>query len=119
MNVRLIGFGSLEIDGERYDKDVIIDRGQVRRRSKKLSKPHKERYGHTPLSVFEEIPWGPVGTTLVVGTGAHGMLPIMPEVSREARRRGVDLVAVPTQEACRLLSAMADEDARAILHVTC
>jgi hypothetical protein len=119
MDARLIGFGSVEIDGERYEKDVIIDRGQVRKRSKKLSKPYRDRYRHTPLSVFEEIPWGPTGTTLVIGTGAHGMLPIMSEVTREARRRGVDLVAVPTDQACRLVSGTADEDVRAILHVTC
>ena len=39
MNLRLLGFGEVEVDGKRYDADIVIDRGQVRRRRKKPSKP--------------------------------------------------------------------------------
>ena len=31
-------FGSLRIDGVTYDHDVVIDRGEVRKRNKKPSK---------------------------------------------------------------------------------
>jgi len=117
MKARLLGFGLLEIDGRRYEDDLVIDRGEVRKRRKKPSKPYRDRYGHTPLSADEEIPWG--GRRLIVGTGANGSLPVMPEVENEALRRGVELVAVPTAEACRLIEGLDRRDVRAVLHATC
>jgi hypothetical protein len=109
-------FGSIRIDGRTYEHDVVIDLGAVRKREKKASRPLRVTYGHTPLSILERIPWN--CHRLVVGTGVHGALPIVPELSREAESRGVELVVVPTAEAIALLQ----EDARetnAILHVTC
>ena len=49
--------GSIEIDGTSYEHDVIIDRGEVHKRKKGASKKFREAFGHTPLSVEEEIPW--------------------------------------------------------------
>jgi hypothetical protein len=43
----------------------------------------------------------------------------MPEVYREAERRGVEIVTVPLNKALELLDAAEDEDAFAVLHVTC
>jgi len=120
MIVRFIGFGVIEIDGERLDRDVVIEGGRVGRRDKKASRPLRHRYGHTPLSLLEPIPWD--CRRLIVGTGADGALPIDPAVLAEARRRGVELVAVPTEEACELLSAVDGAElaaTAAILHVTC
>jgi hypothetical protein len=117
VKARLRGFGLLELDGMRYEDDVVIDRGAVRKRRKKPSKPYRDRYGHTPLSADEEIPWS--GRRLIVGTGADGALPIMPEVEEEARRRGVRLTAIPTAEACRLIEELDRRDVCAVLHVTC
>ena len=117
MKTRWIGFGEIEIDGERYDHDVVIERGSVRKRRKKASKQYRSAYGHTPLSADEDIPWG--AGRLIVGTGAYGSLPIMPEVLAEAERRGVELVAAPTDEALRLVAESAPDDVYAVLHVTC
>src|SRR6266496_671390 len=50
-------FGSIRINGVTYEHDVLIDRGQVRKRKKKPSKKFREAFGHTPLSAEEEIPW--------------------------------------------------------------
>lgn len=49
-------FGSLRIDGKPYEHDVVIDRGEIRDRKKKPSKKFREAYGHTPLSIAEDIP---------------------------------------------------------------
>jgi hypothetical protein len=117
MDARLIAFGQIEIDGHRFEHDVVVERGTVRRRKKGLSKPYRDRYGHTPLSAQEAIPWS--APRLIVGTGANGLLPIMPEVMDEARRRGIEIVARPTEEACRLLHDADPESVAAILHVTC
>jgi hypothetical protein len=117
MDVRLLGFGSIEVEGRAYEHDIVIDRGAVRKRSKKPSKPYRDKFGHTPLSADEELPWG--GPRLIIGTGAHGALPIMPEVVAEAARRNIDLVAVPTEQACRLIAGLKRREVSAVLHVTC
>jgi hypothetical protein len=117
MDVRFLGFGSIEVEGRTYEHDIVIDRGVVRKRSKKPSKPYRDRFGHTPLSADEELPWG--GSRLIVGTGAYGSLPIMPEVVEKAARRHIDLVVVPTEQACRLIMGIKPQEVRAVLHVTC
>src|SRR5258707_6817744 len=101
MKARLVKFGEIEVEGERYTHDVVIDGGKVRKRKKGPSKQFREKFGHTPLSAGEEIPWG--GKRLIVGTGAHGALPVMDEVLAEAKRRGIHVIAGPTFDACQLL----------------
>ena len=56
---------------------------------------------------------------MIIGTGAHGSLPIMPEVVAEAAHRNIDLVAVPTEQACRLIAGLKRREVCAVLHVTC
>ena len=108
-------FGSIRIDGVTYEHDVLIDRGRVRKRKKKASKKFRDAFGHTPLSIEEEIPWK--CRKLVIGTGT-GALPIMDEVRQEARRRHIRLLVLPTPQAIRALEENA-EQTNAILHVTC
>jgi hypothetical protein len=108
-------FGTLQIDGTTYEQDVVIDRGDIRKRKKTPSKRFRDKFGHTPLSIEEKIPWK--CHRLVIGTGAYGRLPVMKEVKREAERRHVELVIAPTNEAIRLIEE--EPDANAILHVTC
>ena len=117
MDIDYPGFGTIVIDGKRFDHDVVVEADRVRPRKKRPSKPYRVRYGHTPLSHDEEIPWS--ARQLVVGTGASGQLPIMPEVWQEAKLRGVEVVALPTSEACELLRSVDEGDVHAILHVTC
>jgi len=109
-------FGSIQIDGVTRDFDVVIDGGEIRKRKKKPSKQFRGEFGHTPLSIVEDIPWK--CRRLVVGTGAYGRLPVMKEVKREARRRKVKLLVVPTPRAIHALEQDAEET-NAILHVTC
>jgi hypothetical protein len=117
MDAKLVAFGTIEIDGRRYDHDVVIQHGQVRKRKKGPSKAYRGRYGHTPLSADEAIPWS--GGRLIIGTGASGALPVLPEVMEEAQRHGIEVVVVPTEAACALLRDTDDDDVAAILHVTC
>jgi len=109
-------FGTIKIDGVTYERDVVIDRGKIRKRKKKPSKKFREKFGHTPVSVEEEMPWK--CRRLVIGTGRYGSLPVMDEVKREAHRRKIDLVILPTDEALEALAQKPDRT-NAILHVTC
>src|SRR5215471_4709029 len=115
MRFEAFSFGSIRVNGVSYDHDVVIERGAVRKRKKKVSKKFREAFGHTPLSLDEEIPWK--CRRLVVGTGM-GALPVMKEVQVEAKRRKVKLLILPTAEAIELLKAE-DAETNAILHVTC
>ncbi|HMK99361.1 MAG TPA: MTH938/NDUFAF3 family protein [Acidimicrobiales bacterium] len=116
MHIESFTFGSIRIDGRTYDHDVVIDRGTVQKRKKKASRSLRAAYGHTPLTVSENIPWD--CHRLVVGTGAQGALPLVPELRREAETRGIELVALPTADAIALLENN-PKDANAVLHVTC
>jgi hypothetical protein len=117
MRIQNFSFGSIEIDGEVYQHDVVIEGGRVRRRKKKASKPYRDSYGHTPLSVEEDIPWEGC-RRLVIGTGAHAGMPVMDDVKREAGRRKVELVVLATPAAIDVLTRGL-EGTHAILHVTC
>ena len=116
MKIEGFSFGRITIDGVTYEHDVVIDRGRVRKRDKKPSKALRDAHGHTPLSAAERIPWA--CRRLVVGTGAYGSLPVMDDVKREAARRDLELVLLPTTEAIEALRD-APRDTNAILHITC
>lgn len=115
MHFDKFSFGTLRIDGNTYEQDVLIDREEVRKRKKTPSRKFRHEFGHTPLSIEEKIPWK--CQRLVIGTGAYGHLPVMKEVKREAERRHIELVIVPTREAIRLIEK--EPATNAILHVTC
>src|ERR1022692_2768049 len=76
MKFEQFSFGQIRIDGIEYGHDIVIDRGEIRKRKKKPSKKFRDSFGHTPLSLEEEIPWK--CRRLVVGTGT-GALPVMDE----------------------------------------
>ncbi len=116
MRIEDFSFGSIRIDGVTYDHDVVIDRGEVRRRKKKASKKFREEFGHTPLSIEEKIPWK--CRRLVIGTGAGGGLPVMTEIKLEAERRKIELLILPTAQALEVLKQRSEET-NAVLHVTC
>ena len=115
MRFEAFSFGSIRIDGITYEHDVVIDRGWVRKRKKKPSKKFRDEFGHTPLSLEEEIPWK--CRRLVVGTGG-GALPVMEDVKREAKRRRIKLLILPTVQAIEVLERDSEET-NAVLHVTC
>ena len=110
------GFGSIEIDGETFDHDVVIADGRVRKRKKGPSRTLRARYGHTPLTAAEDIPWS--CERLVVGTGVYGSLPIAEDVAEEAEHRRVELVVLATADAIEELRS-GPRKTNAILHVTC
>jgi hypothetical protein len=116
MRFKHFEFGVIDIDGVIYEHDLVIDRGEIHQRKKKASKKFRETFGHTPLSVEENIPWK--CTCLVIGTGAHGRLPVMDDVKREANDRGIELIVLPTAEAIKVLQKHAKKT-NAVLHVTC
>ena len=114
MIVNDLSFGAITIDGETFGKDVIIDNGSVKKRDKGESKVYSYRFGHTPLSPDENIPWN--CKRLIVGTGHSSSLPVMDEVRDIAALKGVELVTMSTREAVKHIN---DPHTNFILHLTC
>jgi len=114
MIAKNLSFGSVIIDGETYLKDVIIDNGSIKKRKKSESKKYRDRFGHTPLSPEENIPWN--CKRLIIGTGHSSSLPVMDEVYEIAVRKGVKVVIMSTPEAIKHIN---DPDTNLILHLTC
>ena len=115
MRFQKFSFGSIRIDGVTYEHDVVIDRGNVRKRKKKPSKKFREEFGHTPVSIEEMVPWQ--CRRLIIGTGT-GAMPVMEDVKSEAKRRKIALLVLPTTDAIEELKQHPHET-NAILHVTC
>ena len=116
MHFSNFSFGSIQINGETYEHDVVVDRGEIHKRKKQPSKKFRQDFGHTPLSTAENLPWN--CRQLVIGTGAHGNLPVMEEVRREAERRKIKLLEMPTVQAIEVLNRNV-KNTNAVLHVTC
>jgi hypothetical protein len=114
MVVTNLSFGSITIDGETYLKDVIIDNGSVKKRKKAGSKKFRDKFGHTPLSPDEKIPWK--CKHLIIGMGHSSSLPIMEEIYNIALRKGVELIAMSTPEAIKRVN---DPETNLVLHLTC
>jgi hypothetical protein len=117
MNIQEFSFGSIRIDGTVYEDDVVIDSGVIRKRDKRSSRKFRGEYGHTPLSVEEDIPWN--CSRLVIGTGVDGKLPVLPEVRREAERRKIELLVAPTARAIEELQQGRPGSTNAVLHIPC
>ncbi len=116
-----VGFGWIEIDGKRYDNDVVIAaNGVIVPRPKHLSK----KYGgwHTVLGP-EEIESALVGNPeiLVVGCGHFGVLPIRPEIRALLGEHGVAIECTRLHKAMKRYDALTGEGkpVAAVLHVTC
>lgn len=116
MKIESFSFGRIQIDGKKYEHDVVIDRGKIGKRDKKPSKSLPEQSGHTPLSAREAIPWN--CRRLIIGTGAYGSLPVRDDVAHEAAKRHIELVRLPTKEAIAVVNE-GDPETNAVLHVTC
>ena len=67
MKVEKVKFGQIIIDGHEYNKDFVVDQGKIFKRNKQVSKALKTGFGHTPLTLGENIPWN--CKQLIIGTG--------------------------------------------------
>ena len=114
MKVKALSFGSINIDGKDYAKDVVINKGKIKKRKKKESKIFRSQFGHTPLSIMENIPWD--CKKLIIGTGHSAALPVMEEVKEKAKKKGVELVIMRTPDAIHKIN---EKDSNFILHLTC
>ena len=106
--------GRIQINGQIYQEDVVIVENRIiETRNKRSSEILRPRYGHTPLTTAENIPWD--CQTLVIGTGIQRPIHVTDEVRTRAFEMGINLVALPTRDALVHLNKRATN---LILHIT-
>jgi hypothetical protein len=115
--VKSIGFGKIKVNGKLYEKDIVIEGFDIRTRKKGPSKSQREKYGHTPLTHHEEIPWD--CKVLVIGIGMSERLPVTDEFKAMAKKKGVELIMMRTPEAIEYYNENFTKDMNAIFHITC
>jgi hypothetical protein len=111
-------FGSITVDGEVLERDVLIRLdGTVEKRKKKLS---KAVYGtsHT-ISLDEAKHVYEKGVErLIVGAGQFGLVELSDEAAEYFERKGCQVDLVPMKEALRVWND-AEGAVIGLFHVTC
>lgn len=118
MAIEGTAFGTITIDGETYDYDVIIRlSGEVVKRKKKLSKKY---YGtsHTVSKDEAKFVFEKGCDQLIVGSGQMGNLHLSPEAQAYFAKKGCKVLLQPTPAAIRLFNR-SNGNRVGLFHVTC
>ena len=111
-------FGSITINGETFEHDVIIRlNGKVKKRKKKLS---KAVYGtsHT-MSLAEARHVCEKGSKhLIIGTGQNGLLKLSKEAKEYFRKKKCKVDLMTTPEAVKTWNK-AEDKVIGLFHITC
>jgi len=105
-------FGSILIDGRKYENDLYVHwDGEIRERQKTHNFTKTE---------FEDLALKDP-EVIVIGTGMSGMLKIDAAAATAASVHGIQLLPVKTPEAVQRFNALARMKKRviAVLHATC
>jgi hypothetical protein len=106
-------FGHVVVDGQAHDRDLIILPERVvagwwRKEGHNL---HAEDLG----AVFKVGP-----DLLIVGQGAYGRMRVSASAEAALQEAGVELMAMPTEDACHTYNRLREQRAvAAALHLTC
>ena len=105
-------FGHVVVDGERHSRDLIV-------LPQRVVGDWWRKEGHSLViedldEVLDELP-----ERLIVGCGANGRLHPHPSVIEALAERGIEVEALPTDEAVRRYGESNPASTAAALHLTC
>jgi len=106
-------FGRIVVNGKSYTSDVIIfpDRVKDNWWRKTSHQLRLDELGDVIVAKPE---------VLVIGTGASGLMGVLPEVRQSLEAQGIQLIAEPTGEACNIYNQLChSQRVVAALHLTC
>jgi len=116
MRIEHYDFGQIVIDGRSYRQDLILLPDRV------IPRWWRER-GHSlsPGDLTDVIQAQEQVDTLIVGTGAFGLMNVPPETRDYLQEQGIRLVIKPTASAVEEYNRRWEEGQRvtAALHLTC
>jgi hypothetical protein len=106
-------FGQIVINSRKYTSDVIIFPDRVQ---DEWWRDESHQLTLKDISVMiSESP-----EILIVGTGASGLMRVLPEVEREVEARNIQLIVQLTGEACEIYNQLSrTQRVVAALHLTC
>jgi hypothetical protein len=113
MNIDKYEFGLIVIDGQPYRQDLLIWPDHIKSDWWRLQ-------GHLLQleDVAEALAAHP--EVLVVGMGDQGKMQVDHNLAAHLKGKHIDLVTLPTREACQLINALAGKRRlAAALHLTC
>jgi hypothetical protein len=106
-------FGNIKIDGESYQKDVIIFPDRVRSNWWRES-------GHSLIPADLHEVFAADADVLIVGKGAYARMKVPEETRQRVEVEGLELIAMNTKDAIELYNQRRDhERVIAALHLTC
>jgi hypothetical protein len=111
-------FGSITVEGTRYEYDIIIRlSGKVRRRNKQLS---KALYGTSHTISLDEIRdlHRKRAERVIIGAGQEGKVVLSPEAAEFLAKKGCRVDLLPTPQAIECWNE-AEGQILALFHVTC
>lgn len=111
-------FGSIQVNEEKYDHDIIINlSGEVTKRKKKLS---KKVHGTSHILSEDEAKYiyqkGMV--RLIVGSGQYGALSLSAEAEKYFQKKDCSVTILPTPAAIKIWNETEGEVV-GLFHVTC
>ena len=114
MEITHYSFGKIDIDGKRYQSDVIITSDSV-----KANWWRKEGHNLAIADLDDVLDDNP--EVLIIGSGYYGRMQV-PEVTRDfLKAKGIKVEVAPTSDAVEKFNQLQQECARivAALHLTC
>lgn len=111
-------FGSITIEGTKYEHDVVIRLdGKVKKRKKKLS---KAIFGTSHILSLDEAKYiyEEGAEQIIIGSGQSGMLRLSEEAEGFFTEKRINVVILPTPKAIQEWNK-GKKAAIAVFHVTC
>lgn len=111
--VKNYSFGKMEVDGERYSKDLVLLPDRVE------SNWWRERGHRLAVEDLQEV-FDAAPDVLVVGTGAYGAMKVPDETRRAIEAEGIELHIAQTGDAWRTYNRLQEQRrAAGAFHLTC
>ena len=106
-------FGKIVVNGKKYSSDVLIFPDKVINNWRR--KTGHELCPEDIAGVLKENP-----EVLVIGSGASGLMEVLPRVKEIARAQGIELIVETTDRACDTYNQLGySQRLVAALHITC
>lgn len=114
MQINSYDFGEIEIDGKKYDRDLIIY-------PDKIFSPWQREDGHyleivdLPKDLIEQKP-----ELVIIGTGYSGLMEVSPEIKKYFQSQNIELKIEPSSTAWQTYNQISQsKKVIALFHLTC
>ena len=114
MKIDNYNFGSITVDGKTYNGDIIIFPNKII-----TNWQRKEGHSLSMNDLKEVVEYNP--DILIVGTGAHGVLQVLPNTKKALEKLTIKLIIMKTPDACKIFNESLDKNLNVVgaFHLTC